>query len=211
MHGHAAKVCSWLRAGVQAQQLRAAQAQYKEAREQLKRGLQAAEAALLRGAAPSTLALQPALRLPFVPSTGTGAGAGGAAVSRLSHQVIHRYLRNRPAFSRLGESELSMHQGRLDVCVCDLILGGCEGAEVMSGLILCVWSRHRGWAGLQMAGMSRRMAPPPRRPGRGNAAAAAARLAATARHGAMSNSTMLRRPGACVEPVRTPHHRARNA
>ena len=69
---------------MQAQQLRAAQAQYKEAREQLKRDLQAAEAALLRGVAPSTLALQPALRLPFVPSAGAGMGAGGAAVSRLS-------------------------------------------------------------------------------------------------------------------------------
>ena len=87
MHGQTAEVYSWLRAGVQAQQLRAAQAQYKETREQLKRGLQAAEAALLRGVAPSTLALQPALRLPFVPSVGTGAGAGGAAVSRLLYQA----------------------------------------------------------------------------------------------------------------------------
>ncbi len=95
MHGQTAQRGLWLCAGMQAQQLRGAQAQYKEARVQLKRDLQAAEAALLRGVAPSTLALQPALRLPFVPSA--GAGAGGAAVSRLSCHA-----------SRMGFSETDL-------------------------------------------------------------------------------------------------------
>lgn len=97
MHGQTAQRGLWLCAGMQAQQLRGAQAQYKEARIQLKRDLQAAEAALLRGVAPSTLALQPALRLPFVPSAGAGAGAGGAAVSRLSCHA-----------SRMGFSETDL-------------------------------------------------------------------------------------------------------
>ena len=51
---------------MQALQLRQAQAQYREARAALRQGLADTEAALLRGVAPSTLALQPPMRAPPV-------------------------------------------------------------------------------------------------------------------------------------------------
>lgn len=103
VHGQTANVCSRLCAGLQALQLRAAQAQHKDAREQLKRDLQAAEASLLRGTAPSTLALQPALRMPFVPSAGAGGGAVSSQTSCTGVSEISS------AFCVLGESEDSPH------------------------------------------------------------------------------------------------------
>jgi hypothetical protein len=69
--------------GMQALQLRQAQAQYREARAALHQGLADTEAALLRGVAPSTLALQPPMRTAPVMAPAVSNGQVPSQISRL--------------------------------------------------------------------------------------------------------------------------------
>lgn len=68
---------------MQALQLRQAQAQYREARAALRQGLADTEAALLRGVAPSTLALQPPMRAPPVMAPAVGNGQVPLEISEI--------------------------------------------------------------------------------------------------------------------------------